>query len=142
MSPQDILEVADFLSGHARSASSPEAFHRSSISRSYYAAFHTGFDFQARIGCTHGHDGTDHSWVPDRFLDCQEPALKLIGRKIIDLRGKRRHADYALKKPFGSPPINYESADAVRKARSVVDAIAAGFSTQDADIRAQMLAGE
>jgi uncharacterized protein (UPF0332 family) len=92
--PQDLLNFAEKLSN-----SSEEVELRSSISRAYYAAFHTAD--AAKSICPEIHRDTvaggSHKYVIKRYLDIASPTLaRQIGYILQDMCTRRESADYTL----------------------------------------------
>ncbi len=71
---------------------------RSAISRSYYAAFHVGLEFLNEMGLSIKDNALAHNEVYWHFNNSGDEDLKKIGTKIGELRTKRNHADYKLKR--------------------------------------------
>lgn len=139
MIPQGFLDVAAELQAQAPSSLNPTAFWRSSISRSYYGAYHAAAEYQTTvIGCRLHNTGKDHQDIPRRFIQCSDTSLNIVGRKLIDLRTKRRHADYRLKKPFQSPPLNFVALDVLQQAESVLLTLSAGVTTPTHKLKQEM----
>ena len=71
---------------------------RTAISRSYYAAFHVGLEFLNEIGFSIKDNSTAHREVYWHFNNSGDEDLKKVATKINELRTKRNHADYQLKR--------------------------------------------
>jgi len=76
----------------------PECFHRTAISRAYYAAFHNALDFLISRGQSLPTDATCHKVVPDSLKALattdRNSNYFSAGDNLKRLRVKRRIADY------------------------------------------------
>lgn len=107
------LEFADKI--HSL-PSANESCHRSSISRSYYYAFHAAVDFVTPIASEPpSGTGEDHSWVI-RMLFEHGPVHKDIAKCLQRMKPRRRSADYDAIYP-GS--VALESKQCIEDARKV-----------------------
>lgn len=91
MTGRGFLAVADALA-----AAGTEAEWRSSISRSYYAAFHVAREFMARLRFRVPAADQAHAYLWSRLSNTGDPAADRIGRQLRDLRGRPNAADYDL----------------------------------------------
>ncbi len=91
MDGKDFIQVAkDLTKGLS------EAHWRSSISRSYYAAFHRSRQFVVRKGTQVPPTGNAHMIVRDCLIASKDPEVSALGSILGDLHAKRRKADYDL----------------------------------------------
>src|SRR5262245_46078779 len=114
MTGRDFLAVADALV-----AAGTEADWRSSISRSYYAAFHTDREFMARLRFRVPAADQAHAYLWLRLGNTGDPTADRIGRMLRDLRGRRNVADYDLNRAR----TRANAVDAAADARDVIAAI-------------------
>ena len=91
----EYLELADWITKNAADLRSPEAAHRSAISRAYYCAFNSALALLVRkreyqpTG-----EGKDHGNVVRAYQQHAAPPRKQIGTWLGRLRDRRRRADY------------------------------------------------
>lgn len=94
----DYLRVCDWLLQQTAVAPEPvpcEAAYRATISRAYYAAFHSALGLlEAKGEFTRSGEGTDHGSVINAFLRHSTESRRDIGTKLGRLRERRRRADY------------------------------------------------
>src|SRR6476660_6310795 len=68
---------------------------RTSVSRSYYAAFHAAIDFLTRAGVQLPKNiGSDHVRVSTILKNCRDADIDTYGNMLANLRGSRVSADY------------------------------------------------
>jgi uncharacterized protein (UPF0332 family) len=91
MTGRDFLALADALA-----AAGAEAEWRTSISRSYYAAFHAAREFMARLRFRVPAADQAHAYLWMRRSNTGDSTADRIGRMLRDLRGRRNAADYDL----------------------------------------------
>jgi hypothetical protein len=111
------LLVAEKLANTKSSDPEAPAAYRSSISRSYYAAFSVAVAFLEQIGVEVVDKPQGHSWVKNSFIYTPEAAFKAIGMSLETLHKERKYADYELKNP---KPEKRQAADAAFKQSSKV----------------------
>jgi hypothetical protein len=114
MTGRDFLVVADALAG-----AGTEAEWRSSISRSYYAAFQVAREFMGRLRFRVPAADQAHAYLWLRLSNTSDPVADRIGRLLRDLRGRRNVADYDLTRTR----TRANSVDAAADARDVIAAI-------------------
>jgi uncharacterized protein (UPF0332 family) len=91
MDGKDFIQVAkDLIKGAS------EAHWRSSISRSYYAAFHISRRFVLRKGGGVPQTRDAHMMVREYLIGSNDPEVSALGTILGDLHAKRRKADYDL----------------------------------------------
>lgn len=99
MNEDDFLKVAsDLLASSGQRSQSGAAHVRSAISRSYYAAFHSGRKVITEAGMPSFRGGGGHQMVIDVFIDCENQEMKSWGHELNNLKGARNDADYTLEK--------------------------------------------
>jgi uncharacterized protein (UPF0332 family) len=89
----EYLDLARELAGQATNPSSQEAKLRSSISRSYYAAFCKARNHLRGEGYSIPCQST-HRYVIDQFLHSRDRVRKRVGAHLDRLRNDRNKADY------------------------------------------------
>jgi uncharacterized protein (UPF0332 family) len=89
----EYLNLAQELAGQVKSPSSQEAKLRSSISRSYYAAFCKARNNLRGERHSIPRQNT-HRYVIDQFLDSPDRVRKRVGAHLDRLRKDRNKADY------------------------------------------------
>ena len=88
----------DFLNLAIRLANSDvEADLRTSVSRSYYGAFHQGLEFLERCGIQLPHSADAHEKLKWCFYHSADETAKDASRKLDTLRAERNLADYNLR---------------------------------------------
>ena len=92
MNGQDFIAFAARI---AASGTNDPASCRSSISRSYYGAFHLAREFLGGLGYRCRSEN-EHHWVQRHFLNCKVNEVKEIGRLLANLHESRKEADYDL----------------------------------------------
>lgn len=122
MPPFNFWTLAQWLIENKKCA---EGF-RSSVSRSYYSAFHTAHAFLTRMGIAIP-SKDKHVLVPDVLMYSGDAGLEGIGKKLDNLKTERNHADYDL------GDADYESEEnAILRLREAASIIA-GINSCEAD---------
>lgn len=118
-------QIADALFQAAKDPSSKEAFCRSSISRSYYAAFNLSYAKRAEFWGDAAAQGAEkHQWTIERFIEFRgspkekQEAYNQIGENLRRLRAYRNIADY--NEHFEGTPATVAKT-ALRLSRYVLD---------------------
>ncbi len=88
------IEVAEHLANGASERCDAEACYRSSISRSYYAAFCMVSDFVYRTDNMDLNAGDAHKKVREHFKRSGDKIKKRIANQLQDLHFERIRADY------------------------------------------------
>lgn len=91
MDGREFIDVAQHLAGRPGEASI-----RSSISRSYCAAYNYARSVLRSLGFKQVADGRSHDVVCQYLQNCGESTIQVAGRKLGDLEHARLKADYAL----------------------------------------------
>ncbi|MBW2622951.1 MAG: DNA-binding protein [Deltaproteobacteria bacterium] len=93
---QGYLTLAKELGGQPEAKANSESKLRSSMSRSYYAAFQLAKQHLiVKDGNTKvPDDGYAHSFVPDEFLESHDANRRKIGSNLKRLKTNRNKADY------------------------------------------------
>jgi uncharacterized protein (UPF0332 family) len=110
----DFLELAKDLAARQ----DDEAAARTAISRAYYAAFHAGRDYLARVGIPHDRSRNAHIQVRDVLRE--ESAQ--IGHNLAQLHFWRKRADYDSPRLLD---VTEQANTAVTIARQTIEAIQA-----------------
>lgn len=124
MNGREFLVVAD-----APAAAGTNAAWRSSISRAYYAAFHTAREFVVRLQFRVPAADQAHAYLWLRLSNTGDPAADRIGRLLRDLRGRRNAADYDLVRSR-TQAIAIDAAADVRDVIRWIDALASSPTEQ------------
>jgi len=95
MDPKQFQYLASKLAEHG---AYPAEF-RTAISRAYYAVFHFGLNFLRGMGFSILQNADAHEEVYRHFNNSGDRELVKVATKFHDLRTKRNHADYDLKRP-------------------------------------------
>ena len=89
------LTLAELLHRRAARLAGGEACLRSSISRAYYACFHSAGNFaEDHKELTLSHTGADHGAVIKHFREDPDPNRRKFGDSLDRLRAWRKQADY------------------------------------------------
>lgn len=92
----DYLIVAKHLMEHSTASGYAEGCLRSAISRAYYAALNTTRNLLSdQWGIEVPDTAEIHRFVPQWFMDEEDPDQQEIGILLDRLRDRRRRADYA-----------------------------------------------
>jgi uncharacterized protein (UPF0332 family) len=94
MKPNDFLNLAVRLS-----RGTTEAEYRSSVSRAYYAAFHTAMELMSEAGVMLPRSPESHQKLRFCLNECGEGPGMVAGRRLAELRKERNIADYDLADP-------------------------------------------
>lgn len=97
MDETGFLELADELSMGLR-----EADWRTSISRSYYAAFHKARLLLQQGGFRVPYGGLAHAYIWQRLSNASHPDIDGAGRRLNRLRRIRNRADYNFARPLNA----------------------------------------
>jgi len=91
----DYLIVARHLTEHSTASGYAEGCLRSAISRAYYAALNTARNLlRDQWGIEVPKTAEIHRFVPQWFMDEEDPDQQEIGILLDRLRDRRRRADY------------------------------------------------
>jgi uncharacterized protein (UPF0332 family) len=95
----DGMTGRDFLPLATRLAGGPtEAEWRTSVGRSYYAAFHEVRHLFANLGFTVPKGEQAHAYLWLRLSNCGDTQVEQTGVDLSDLRRRRNQADYDLQR--------------------------------------------
>ena len=94
MDPQEFQYLASRLAEHG---AYPSEF-RTAISRAYYSVFHFGLKLLNDMGFPIVKNANAHDQVYHHFNNCGDRDLIKVASKFINLRTKRNHADYELRR--------------------------------------------
>ena len=109
----DYLAVARHLVTQSDSSDYAEASLRSAISRAYYAALNTTRELlRDQWGIEIPETAEIHQFIPQWFMDEEDPDRQEIGALLDRLRDRRRKADYDDEIPKVSSLANRSLADA------------------------------
>jgi len=92
MNPRDFLALA------VRLAQGPTAEIRTSIGRSYYAAFNAGAEILRSLGFRVGRGAAAHGEVMHCFANCGDQAVATVADNLSLLHTLRNRADYQMDK--------------------------------------------
>ncbi len=109
-----------------------EAAWRSAISRAYYAAFHVARQLLEDLGFRVPFGEQAHAYLWLRLYNCGDPQVRLVGRRLNDLRRERNWADYDLQRTVRQA----HAAGQVQLAEQIIqslDAISPAMRTQITD---------
>lgn len=111
ITPADLLRIANHLLKR-----NTEADWRSSISRSYYAAFHAACNFLRDLGFAVPQDDSAHHYAYSRLFNCGTKQVAVLADKLADLRRQRNQADYEC----SATVRQGEATDALRNAQDIL----------------------
>ena len=112
MTPRDLLDFADELSGDDR-----EAAWRLSAHAAYYAAFHQARAVLTAMGFAVPDSDRAYLWL--RLQNCGHPEVIEAGNDFGRARSLRNRADYTL----GTPFANHQAAEQVARADGIVETL-------------------
>jgi hypothetical protein len=95
MTGHDFLPLAKRLATGAT-----EVEWRTSVGRSYYAAFHVARQFFQDLRFRVPYADQAHRYLWLRLSNCGDGSVELAGASLNDLRRHRNRADYELNRPF------------------------------------------
>ena len=116
MNGKDFVDLAVKLGNGAT-----EAEYRTSVSRSYYGAFHEALELLAEMGVKLPGGPEAHQKLRYCLLQCGEPAGMEAGEKLQSLRNERNTADYNLTNRRGS--VRQNAVFQTRVASEILDAL-------------------
>jgi uncharacterized protein (UPF0332 family) len=101
MTGHDFLALANQLATGAS-----EAEWRTSVSRSYYAAFHVARRLLQDLGFVVPQEEKTHAYLYFRLNNCGAPNVSAVGKELNNLRTGRNQADYDLHIPVRQASVS------------------------------------
>ena len=127
--PLDFLKTAELLRDNDL-----EPHQRSSISRSYYAAFlHLLEHIKGGLQIRKTTISSPHEFVKKCLINCSNRSVMTIGHRLDSLRTKRTDADYRLDKPIRKNDV----VDAIDEANLIIQRYMLAVAA--ADVRKKLM---
>jgi uncharacterized protein (UPF0332 family) len=101
----DPIQLQYLASRLSEQGTSPVEF-RTAINRAYYSVFHVGLKHLDKMGFKLPSTATAHEHLPKYLNNCGDEELEKVAAKLKDLKAKRKHADYDLKRTDVEKKVN------------------------------------